>query len=387
MLRRIHSLDVTRGLAMVLAILQHSYLSANSALFSDSSKWFIWTTTNFAPIAFVAVSGAASSYTLFLRPCWHREFRRNVVRAFLLLTLAHFLINLLSYPWVRNQWLLLGSDLPLFQHLLLGFPITDTIAVCLIVSPVLVSCTGYGLRATLIAVLIAVTVGIDGLAAPDSAPSLFLREALFGGVGDFRGSGEPKVFWWPLIPWLGVFLSGSFFGEVLARFVQGKLDANTLTTLLVRWSIALGLLCIVLSIGYKFLKAQYLLDWGPEIFRAMYPTRITTLLPGYLAVLALVIAFVTYMVDVRGHFDQILWLLSVFGRTSLFAFSIQFLFVESMPAVLGFTGSLGFIGFALLFIFGLISVWMLSYLFGRLSGKVAKSDYASCKQGAFLENN
>ncbi|MBK8335784.1 MAG: DUF1624 domain-containing protein [Sterolibacteriaceae bacterium] len=354
---------------MVLAILQHSYLNADSSLFSDSGKWFMWTTTNLAPVAFVAVSGAASSYSLLSNSDWCRAYRQTVVRAFVLLTVAHFLINLSSYPWALHQGLLRGSeDLPWIEQLALGFPITDTIAVCLLISPVFVVCFGQRLRAIIIVVLIAATIAVTGLAVPTSAPFPMLREALFGVLGDFRISGEPKTFWWPLVPWLGVFLSGTIFGECLARFAHSKLDARVLVIQLIRSTAALGICSLLLTLGYMLLKAQYLQVWGPEVFRAMYPSRTTTLLPGYLALLTLILAAITYVVDVQGHFDRVLWVLSVFGRTSVFAFIIQFLIVESGPAVIGLTGSLGPLGVSFLFGSSLVLVWLLSYLYGRVRG-------------------
>lgn len=378
---RIHSLDVARGLAITLAILQHSYLNANFALFSDSSNWFMWTTTNLAPIAFVAVSGAASTYSLLSKSDWCRAYQQVIVRAFLMLTVAHLLINLSSYPWALRQGLLQGSeDLPLIEQLALGFPVTDTIALCLLVSPALVVCFGQRLRAIIIVLLIATTITVKGLADPTSAPFPLLREALFGVLGDFRVSGEPKTFWWPLVPWLGVFLSGTFFGEALARFAHGKLDARVLVIQLIRSTAALGICSLFLTLGYTLLKARYLQDWGPEVFRAMYPSRTTTLLPGYLALLTLILAALTYVVDVQGHFDRVLWVLSVFGRTSLFAFVIQFLIVESGPAVIGLTGSLGPLGVLFLFSSSLVLVWLLSYLYGRVRGRVTDNDYAYCAQ-------
>ena len=367
---------------MLLVILQHSYLNADSALFSDSGKWLMWTTTNLAPIAFVAVSGAASTYSLLSKSDWCRAYQQAIVRAFLLLTVAHFLINLSSYPWALHQGLLRGSeDLLLVEQLALGFPITDTIALCLLISPALVVYFGHRSRAILIVVLIAISIAVTGLVVPTSDHFPLLREALFGVLGDFRENGEPKTFWWPLVPWLGVFLSGSYFGEGLVRFAHGTLDARALVIQLVRSTAALGTCSLVLTLGYLVLKARYQQDWGPEIFRAMYPSRTTTLLPGYLALLALILAAVTYVVNVQGHFDRILWLLSVFGRTSLFAFVIQFLIVESGPAVLGLTGTLGPLGVLFLFSSSLVLVWLLSYLYGQLRGWITDNDYAYCAGG------
>jgi len=71
-------------------------------------------------------------------------------------------------------------------------------------------------------------------------------------------------------------------------------------------------------------------------------------------------------------------MLSVFGRTSLFTYVIQFAVVESMSALLGMKGMMGLSGFIVLFTAGSMLIWLLAYLYGRWRGWILENDYATC---------
>jgi len=102
------------------------------------------------------------------------------------------------------------------------------------------------------------------------------------------------------------------------------------------------------------------------------------LLPVYLAALALLFAVFLKEIDISGRYNRFFWLLSVFGRTSLFTFVLQFAVVESVPALLGMKETLGLVGFIVLFVAGSMLIWLLAYLYGRWRGWISDNDYAIC---------
>ena len=64
------------------------------------------------------------------------------------------------------------------------------------------------------------------------------------------------------------------------------------------------------------------------------------------------------------------WALSVLGRTSLFAFVIQFTIVWSMSALLGLRNSLTLVTLWPMFAFYVTLIWSFCYVYGRLSDRV-----------------
>ncbi|HOD67126.1 MAG TPA: hypothetical protein PKM94_10620, partial [candidate division Zixibacteria bacterium] len=175
--------------------------------------------------------------------------------------------------------------------------------------------------------------------------------------------------------WVGIFLLGSLVGQMLARMRTGGMTADELAGRLRRaglWLMALGL---VLNGAYKvFQLAGGALD--PRVFDAVYPSRTTSLLPIYLAVLLWIFSFYVTVIDGRGRYGRAAWALSVFGRTSLFTYVTQFVFAHSVPGLLGVRWRIGAEGFVLLLAFALPASWALSYAYGRWRGWIAPHDYA-----------
>jgi uncharacterized membrane protein len=369
---RLLSVDPLRGFAMVLVILAHAYLSVNAELIPRILDMFLWGVTYSAAVAFVSISGTMFSYFLYAQPNWTTAYRRYAARAAFLLLVAHPAINLTSYCFRVAGKGNSSGGLAFLKQLILDFPITDTIAVCLLVSPLFILRMGTRLKAGTIVALLTATPFVRAFLNPAEPHLLMLKEAIFGGLG------MPSVFWWPLAPWLAIFLAGSFVGQALARLKQGTLKAFTLVRELNNAGITLAICSVIFTLGYKILKMGFERDWSPDLFLAIYPSQTTTLLPGYFAVLAWFFASLMRRIDISGRYDRFLWFLSILGRTSLFTFVIQFAVVESVPALLDLKGTLGLGGFLVLFVVGLTVVWVLSYGYGRMRGWFSETDYAEC---------
>jgi hypothetical protein len=251
-----------------------------------------------------------------------------------------------------------------------GFPITDTIAVSLLLAPFFIRGIAPLKRGLVILLMLFITPLFVAFINPHQLPILLVKEALFGVIG------EPRLFWWPLIPWLAIFLTGSFMGQTLALAKQGKLFYDNLVQTMYKTGLVLVLISILLTSGYKLIKVAFMDDWNPNIFAALYPKQTTSLLPCYLGLLYLIFAKLVHRIEIAGNYDRLLWFLSVFGRTALFTFIVQFTVVESVPALLGLRGNIGLTGFLNLFIIGSCVVWLLSFAYGRMRGWVSEHDYA-----------
>ena len=369
---RVLSVDILRGIAMVLVILQHSYLSVHRKTIPPLVDFLLWNMTGLAAVAFVSISGMVYSYFLYTASDWRHAYRRYAKRAAFLLLAAHPAINLSGYFFNAAGKENSSSAQVILNLMVLNFPITDMIAVCLLVAPVFVVCIGSAMRATVIIALLLSAVLVRAYSMPESATWSLLQELTFGGLD------IPKVFWFPEAPWLAIFLTGSFAGYALACHTKGTLEVSAMVRMINRSGLFLAACGVVLVLGYKMLKMAFGSAGNHNIFLAVYPGQTTALLPGYLAVLALLLAAFLKEIDIRGHYNRLFWLLSVFGRTSLFTFVIQFAIVESVPALLGMKGTLGPVGFVVLFVTGSLLIWTLAYLYGRWRGWISANDYAIC---------
>jgi hypothetical protein len=224
----------------------------------------------------------------------------------------------------------------------------------------------------IIVMLLVATRLIVAFVNPVKPSFIIVKEALFGSAG------EPRTFWFPLVPWLAIFLIGSFVGQALSRIKKGILDTSIFMRHMIKSGVALSACCLLLIAGYKVFKMKYANTWDQAVFGALFPNQTALLLPGYCAVLIWIFISVLQRINISGQYHRSLWLLSIFGRTSLFTFVVQFVVVESAPALLGYTGSLDLTGFLLLFIIGLSIMFYLSFSYGRMRGWLRKNDYLAC---------
>lgn len=354
---------------MVLVIFEHSYHSVNQNLVPPALDSVIWLTTGLAAVAFVAISGMVCSYFLSTRPSWKRVYQRYAKRAVFMLLAVHPVINLSTYL----SRAVLASNMPgqgsPWAWLALNIPITDTIALCLLVSPPIVVRLGAVARIWGITLLLVLSFLATILLRPESLAGSYVQEALFGVVG------RPRLFWFPVVPWLAIFLAGSLAGDGLARVVKGTLDDAALMRRLNRVGLGLASISVVAVVAYRVLNASLAGMVPPGVLSALHPTRTTTLLPGYLSVLVLLFVRFRKDLDLSGTGGRVAWLLSILGRTSLFTYVTQFFVVKNVPVLLGFKGRIGLPGFLVLFVSGLGVMLALSYWYGRLRGWIVKGDF------------
>ncbi len=364
---RIRAIDPLRGFAMLLAITQHAYHLIDPERVSELSNLLVYTATRMASVAFMTVSGMMIGYFLYSgRPADEvvRRFRR---RALFLLVFAHPAIHLACYLGPQeDRW-------GVFWHrIFFEGTITDTIALSLLLSPLLlVRLPPRAIAGVAIALLVSTPVVVFFWPATEGVAQA-IKIFFFGRMDDEPG---PISMDWPLLPWIAIFLCGSLAGRMLADARTGRIGIEALVRRLLRTGAWLAVPGIVYLAGYKALRFAFTDVWPERVFQILWPARTTGLLPLYLAVLCGVLALLLWRLDGLGRIDRASWALSVFGRTSLFTYVTQFVFVFSVPGLFGWKGELGLGGVAALAVFATICTWVLAFAYGRARGWIGPTDY------------
>lgn len=354
---------------MVLVILQHSYLSVDRESIPVLFDAFLWNITSLAAIAFVAIAGVVCSYSLYSQTGLKFPYGRFIPRAAFLILLVHPAINLTNcfFRFGRIDSSIYSLSFP--GQLLFDFPITDTIGLCLLLSPFFIVRLGDVPRTIGIVAMLFVSLLARVLVAPENHLLQILKEGIFGVVG------LPEIFWFPIVPWLAIFLTGTFLGKSYRNIERDTNDISALIHRMKKTAIGLTALSLALLCAYKLLKVLVYPQGSAIILSLIAPDRTSTLLPGCLAILLWILSVFEQRISLSGRFSRLAWCLSVFGRTSLFTYVVQFVVVESIPALFGLKGVLGFRGFLTLFFAGLVVMWFLSYFYGRLRGWLEPKDF------------
>jgi uncharacterized membrane protein len=348
-------IDVMRGSSMLLVILAHTAWLVDRSTAPALPFLALIRFANLASIAFVFVSGTMVSYFLATLD------RRRVVlrfarRAVFLLFVVHPVIWLASWFWFPGE--------P--SAMLRAWYITDTIAACLLIGPALMVTVPAAGRMLLAALLPAAAVVARALWVPDAGIAAVARELLVGS--------RPSTTLYPLLPWLAVFLGGSVLGELLAKAGEDRQKFLALSARL-KWAASALLGAGVVTVAvYKSSRIVLPNLWNQAWLDAVRPDRTTVLFPSYIGTLLLLLAFVIQRGYGRTGFGRFGWATSVIGRTSLFAFVVQFTIVWSLSAILGLRSSLTLVTIWPMFLFYVALIWSLCYAYGRLSDRVHRGE-------------
>lgn len=362
---RIRSVDIVRGSAMMLVVVAHSFLQCDP---HKLDEWFLsgsWMLTQSASLTFMFVSGMIMTYLMRSRGDSVETQRRFFKRGLFLIILVHPVLRLVTFIYSNTQ-----QDF--LHNMILDHPITDTIGLCLLVAPFIVQTVGRRNRLLLVVAMLTLTLGTKLWWHPESGLALIIKVVLFGTES---GAQTKLAIGWPVIPWLAIFLSGTFVGEMYSEMRNKMISPVETCHKLWKRALLLVSLGIGLSLLYWVLKHVNPFNWVPDVFVALYPTRTDFLLPLYLGIIFGLIAVLIKYVDYHGKFNRVLWAISVFGRTSLFTFVAQFIVVWTIPTLLGLKKSLDYFGFALLITIGLLTSWTAAYIYGRLRKRVLANDY------------
>jgi uncharacterized membrane protein len=142
----------------------------------------------------------------------------------------------------------------------------------------------------------------------------------------------------------------------------------------------LGFSGVVLFAAFEVLKSTNPFSWDDHTFILLYPARTTFMLPFYIGMILGLVAFLITSVEGNKTYNRAYWYLSIFGRTSLFAFVTQFVILWTIPALLGLKAKLGLTELVVVFAAATLACWGLSYGYARLRGRAEKNDYFHLRQ-------
>jgi uncharacterized membrane protein len=351
--------DVMRGIAMLLVILSHAAALVDGRTVPGLPYLLLIRITNLASVAFVFVSGTIVNYFLESRPDRATVVKRFARRAVFLLAVTHPAV------WFASWFLLPGQ----LSAMLDQFYSTDTIAICLLVGPPLMMGLGSRAKIAAVPVLLGSAVVLKAFWLPTGPAQTLLKEVL---VGQSVSAWHP-VLLYPVLPWLGVFLAGSVLGASLAAAAADS-GLRALGSRVQRAGTTLVLTGVSATAVYKVARAVRADLWSPAFLEAVHPDRTTILFPLYVGVLLWIFAWLIRCSQRPQGFGRAAWFVSVLGRTSLFAFVVQFAIVWSLPAVLGWRNRVTLVTLWPMFAASVATVWAASYAYGRLTNRIASDD-------------
>lgn len=362
-LNRIKSVDALRGLAMMLIIFAHTRMLIDQSITSPLSYTLLFYATNISTVTFTFVNGTMLSYFFVTSKDSKATYLRFARRAALLLA-CHPLIKILSFPAHRDEF-------AFWTFFWVDFPITDTIACCLLTTPLICRyCRGTS-RLWIIVTTLVLSPAVS-LFSDSGHPTLrAMIEFLFGSLWWAR---DPLTIPFPLLPWIAIDLCGSFMGEALAKYRRGQLSHVELNSRFGRYAKSLALLSAALIATYKLCKVSLAKNIPAVVFEVYYPSKTTALLPLYLSILFVTLTKLFERIDINGDHSAITKFPAVFGRTSLFSYITHFVVAVSLPAILGFKGNLNVHQFFLAAIWNVCMTWVCAVWYGYWRGWIRIED-------------
>jgi uncharacterized membrane protein len=308
---RLRAIDAGRGAAMLFVFLSHfgeSYLQHNHMW---QTLYACWKISMIASPSFMLISGMMLGYVFSTNNAGFQNFKFKLIdRGLFLLTIAHLLI-LLSHIPLTNQ-----EGVPLKWAF-----ITDTIGVCIIAGPLIIEKTRAKNR---------LIMGLCLYLSSWLAVILIQTSSIFGNLLKelFVGSLQNKYFVdnFAIMPWLSVYLCGSYMGEKIGEYQLAGQNAK-----IGRYFTRVGILSVFIAIGIKtlvhflvrehFLHASMLMSSVFNIFQKNPPAPLYLMFYGGAGLMMLSVLF--FLVR-ENKASFLIDSLEIIGKTSLVAFILQY---------------------------------------------------------------
>lgn len=328
MTKRVESLDVARGTAMLFVCLSHFvavYLAPwNNASLSPLLSWYGQTAIEISMIAtpiFVGVSGMLVAYLYCTRPFGMNALRRKLIdRGLFLIIVGHVLQAIPRYVMLHGE---------LLRSLNFVF-ITDVIGLTILIGPALLVWMSARARLVTGTTLLVLTWGAAAWNTHGALTSL--EPYAFGGLDPSANVG------FPFVPWFGVYLVATVVGEVFGRHAaSGEFDrgANSLlVTGLIAFLSGVGIRCAVHAtrrFAPALLSKHGILDALLAIDLKFPPGPTYLLLFGGAG---LAVVWVAFRVARAPALARLSSMIAALGRASFFVFIIQgYVYYIVLPAL------------------------------------------------------
>jgi uncharacterized membrane protein len=309
---RMRALDAGRGAAMLFVFLSHFteyYLYSNGRF---SQLFFLQRFTKIASPTFMIISGITLGYLFSIKESDFAQTRRKFLdRGLFLITIAHVLIVMSWIPMVQY----------FHNHILKVLFITDTIGFCLIVGPYLIVKVKPKGRLCISILLYSTSLFIISLGIQNNIYLKIISEIFFGNLHNsfFFDS-------FPILPWFSLYLLGTIIGEKVG-FCHKNGYESVITILLLKIGLCLIGSSFLIFVLYKILKSTGIQDFDETIMALIFGVQKKP--PGleyflfYSGVGISMLAILNKLAE-KKLFNTFLNNLEIIGKTSLFAFIIQY---------------------------------------------------------------
>jgi uncharacterized membrane protein len=309
--RRIHSIDVARGVAMVLMAIDHVRVYAGVPPRSPNpSVFFTRWITNFVAPAFAFLAGT-SAYLLGQRLGDRRALARYLVTRGLILVLLE--LTVIRVAWTFNfdfgQYLLAGVIW------MLGWCMVLLAALIWLPIPAI---GAFGVAVIVLHNLMDFLSPAAGKALEQSSLSWLWQILYFGGPIQLGQNGPTLMVLYSIVPWIGVMAAGYAFGAVMTLESRRR-D---------RICIALGASAIVLFLvlrtidGYGDARHWHVTGPTPmaDLLRFIFTTKYPASLQFLLMTLGPVIVLLPLAERARGKIGEFF---ATFGRVPMFYYLLH----------------------------------------------------------------
>ena len=325
MARRVDSLDVARGTAMLFVCLSHFAASYLSAAINPSvspalqrSGEIAGTISMIASPTFIAVSGIVVAYLYRCSPDGMPALRRKLIdRGLFLLLVGHLLLAIPAY--------LRFDTIDAFTFEL----ITDAIAVLIIVGPSVVMWTSSKARLALGLAILVWSWVMSYLLVPRASLGRYIVGYTFGVANDTTAWG------FSFAPWLGVYLLATVLGEGLGARTRSRSTQNLMLHVGLASASAGATITIVRHLIRALaptVEAQHSVLFGFLSISRKYPPG-----PTYLLLFGgtgLILISQAFALARNGAWPAFTRPVAAIGRASFFIFIFQgFLYVLILPAL------------------------------------------------------
>jgi uncharacterized membrane protein len=308
---RIRVLDAGRGTAMLFVFLSHfaEYYFINSA----KLKIFhiLGRITMIASPTFMLISGITLGYLFALKKNNFVLIQRKFAdRGLFLITVAHILIYFSWRPYIAFSH---ASNWVLF--------ITDTIGICLIVTPILLTRIKANGRIVLSIFLFSFSWIMVVFGNFKNLYLNVLSEVFFGHL---------KLTYlfdcFPVLPWFSLYLTGTILGEKIFTYQLKEKVKNIKKLFLLTGLISIASALIIMQV-YNILNSMGITIINAKIMEILQYTQKNP--PGLTYLLfyggaGMILLYCLSMIIEHKRFEWIISNLEIVGRTSLFAFIIQY---------------------------------------------------------------